>query len=482
MDSYRGAHSRPTRTALLALGLITAFALPAYADHDGGDGGGGGGGSKPIIVGTCTGSSSTTIQGGVNAAPPGGTVLVCPGVYPEQVKITKPLTVAGIQVGNADAAIIVPPTGGSALNATSLSTPSYQIAAGIWVHDARNVTLTNLTVDGTGNNIGNLSSCAPDLDGILYQNSSGTIDSVAVRHEKLVAPPPALPTSLSGCQSGEAIFVESGNEPHVSAGSQVIVQNSSIHDFQKNGVTGNEVGTQLGVQNNSIIGQGPTMGAAENGIQFGYGATGWAADNIVTDNVWQPDNSLQPFNAAAGIITYGSANVTIVENQIANTQFGIAVADDYTDPLSNPGDNATIVGNTVSATHIFDAIDVCSNNNRVSGNQIFSAQESAIHLDKTCGGTGSQKSGNNNDVKDNFINETCVGVLTDSGTNGNNAGDNQFANVVTVNTSTPSSMCTPPYSPDTTSMGAGQAIASMALSSISSASTKANGSALQPKR
>lgn len=64
-------------------------------------------------------------------------------------------------------------------------------------------------------------------------------------------------------------------------------------------------------------------------------------------------------------------------------------------------------GNLISATHIFDAIDVCGNKNQIALNTIMSAQESAIHLDDTC-----TNSGNNNQVLANNINETCVGVLS----------------------------------------------------------------------
>ena len=56
--------------------------------------------------------------------------------------------------------------------------------------------------------------------------------------------------------------------------STVTVRNSSVHDFQKNGITGNEVGTTLTVSSNEVRGLGPTNGAAENGVQLGFGATG----------------------------------------------------------------------------------------------------------------------------------------------------------------------------------------------------------------
>ncbi len=122
---------------------------------------------KPVVVvvGTCLNASNTitTIQAGVTAAPAGATVEVCPGVYPEQVTISEPLTLTGIQVGTSDAVIIIPPAGGLTLTTTRLSTlvtdgafpEYYQI---LITATTGNVNLNNLTVDGSGNNL--LSDCS----------------------------------------------------------------------------------------------------------------------------------------------------------------------------------------------------------------------------------------------------------------------------------------------------------------------------------
>src|SRR3979411_2981206 len=48
----------------------------------------------------CPNAQYTTIQSAVDAAPAGATINVCPGTYPETVRINKPLTVRGIRVGN----------------------------------------------------------------------------------------------------------------------------------------------------------------------------------------------------------------------------------------------------------------------------------------------------------------------------------------------------------------------------------------------
>ncbi len=61
-----------------------------------------------------------------------------------------------------------------------------------------------------------------------------------------------------------------------------------MHDFQKNGITGNEVGTTMNAVRNQVRGQGPTTGAAENGIQIADGADGEAVNNTVIDTIYSP--------------------------------------------------------------------------------------------------------------------------------------------------------------------------------------------------
>src|SRR6266404_6201120 len=74
-----------------------------------------------FAVGTCKPklTSFSTIQAAVSAVPPGSTVLVCPGVYPEQVTISRPLTLQGIADSNLDQIVITVPGTGLA-NVTSV--------------------------------------------------------------------------------------------------------------------------------------------------------------------------------------------------------------------------------------------------------------------------------------------------------------------------------------------------------------------------
>ena len=140
-------------------------------------------------------------------------------------------------------------------NTMSLATGD-AIAAAVLVSGATNVKISGLTVDGINNGI---TECAPRLIGVYFQNSSGSLQHAAVRNFKLAA-------SLNACQSGTGVFVESGGGQT----SDVEIADSSIHDYQKNGITANESGTNAKIHDNVVTGIGPTTGAAQNGIQIGF--------------------------------------------------------------------------------------------------------------------------------------------------------------------------------------------------------------------
>ena len=367
--------------------------------------------ASAVVVGTCKNLVQfTTIQAAINAVPASSTVNICPGVYAEQISINKSITLIGVAFGTSDAAVIVPPAGGLSSNATSLAT-SNAIAAHIWVLGPATVNLTNLVVDSLGNG---LSGCGPPtLVGILYQNASGIVNHVATRNQWIGSS--ETDTGSNGCQNGLGIFVQSGG----GGTSLVNVLASSVHDYQKNGITGNEAGTTLNVSNSDIVGQGATNGAAENGIQLGFGAAGTLTGNLVIDHVWAPDTISDPGDAAAGILLFdaSSGHATVKSNTVGNAQYGIAIVSD----TSGQGDTATVTMNKVFGTRIFDGIDACSNGNIIQSNTIMNSSESAIHLDVSCSATG-----NGNSVTSNTMIDACTGVLVDSGTSGNVITPNTF--------------------------------------------------------
>ncbi|HTZ31959.1 MAG TPA: hypothetical protein VMH31_05860, partial [Methylomirabilota bacterium] len=195
----------------------------------------------------CPSAAFTKIQDAVNAASPGDVIRVCKGVYAEQVSIHVPLTIAA-----ENGAVLMPSN--MQANTTSLFDAA-PLAVALLVSDTTDVTIHGLIIDGSNNGI---SSCSPDFFGIAFQNASGSVRRTTIRNFK-------LPANLNGCQTGTGIFVQSGSGQL----SSVAVDSNSVHDFQKNGITADELGTTVMIRANTVTGLGATTGAAQNGIQIG---------------------------------------------------------------------------------------------------------------------------------------------------------------------------------------------------------------------
>lgn len=394
------------------------------------------------VVGTCkSGTHFTSIQAAVNAATTAGPSLidVCPGNYYEQVTIAKSkLTLVGLQIGTADFAALYPPSGGLSINGADIF--GGQVAAQIFVKNASGVIIRNLTVDGIGNDV---ATCVPyTMEGIYFQNSSGTISNNVVRNQ--------YQTNFAhdgSCQNGLAINVESLTDTNT-----VVVAHNSVRAYQKNGITATGAATGVAsagpivqILNNYIVGLAATgmnwktPGAAENGIQVGFGASGQILENTINDNIWALDTIDDTADAASGIIIYASPGFIVMHNNVNSAQYGILTVSDTGDGYGT-ADHTVISNNNITGTQIFDAVDLCSSSNSVELNNIYGSAESAIHLDDTCGGTG-----NSNIVSQNTITEGCAGVLLGTGTGNVVKTNNLYSSV--NNTTLGGDTCNPPAAP-----------------------------------
>jgi len=325
----------------------------------------------------CPNAAFTRIQDAVDAAAPGSQIRVCKGTYVEQVTIRKPVDL------EADSGAVLMPASMQA-NAASLSS-GRAISAALLVSNTSNVIIRGLTLDGANNGI---SQCAPDLMGVFFQNASGEVDRVAVRNFK-------LPALLNGCQSGTGIFVQSGG----GGASEVVIHRSTIHDFQKNGITANEIGTSASIDGNVVTGLGLTTGAAQNGIQIGFGAAGSIQNNTVTNSVWAPCTAVSTCTAVAtNVLVEQSDGILIKSNNVGISQVGIFIH----------GNQSTVGENQTFATSVFDGIHIEGNQSQVKGNDVFNGAQSGIFID-----------GNNNVVRRNTITEAAFGILKMAGSTGN---------------------------------------------------------------
>jgi hypothetical protein len=304
-------------------------------------------------VGSCNAGGYGTIQAAVDAVPAGSTIDVCPGTYPEQVTISKALTLQGITYSNSSQAIITMPSAGL----TTTSDVYWGVISAQVEVTSGPVNITNVTVDGTAGT----SDCPfNSYTGIFYANgSSGTVNEVETRGQNC---------AFSG--SGFGIMAENG------AGTvQVVkIENSNIHDYSYIGVftaAASPSTLTATISGNYVYGGGSkdyagidaytnTAGVVSGNIISGstrgvlvYSGTVTVSGNTVTDGSYGIDlqaaasvTSNRVFNTPTGIFV-GVNGATIKSNTIAKAATGIQI-NCWT---------ATVTGNTVNgATNGLDYV------------------------------------------------------------------------------------------------------------------------------
>ena len=192
-----------------------------------------------------SGAPYTTIQSAIDAASSGDTVQVCPGTYPEELTISKSITLLGPNSGTdpntssrtAEADIVEP----------SDTPPSGNFAASGGSKVAITITASDVTVDGFS------------IDGHNPSASPGTINA------------------------DEAVYVQDSNG--------ATIQNNIIENFGYNGVDVNSatgINTDIAIQQNHILNIAGEVYLGV-GVLFessgGYGDFGTITDNVIDQDV-----------------------------------------------------------------------------------------------------------------------------------------------------------------------------------------------------
>jgi len=358
-----------------------------------------------VAVGTCLPNkvSFDSLTDAIQGVPPGSTILVCPGIYQEQLVISKSLTLKGQTSGNAAFAAIMPPPGGLLTNAAGLSAGvsfygfGQPLAAQLVINSGAAVTITDITVDATGYNI---PTCNPAVVGILVQDASLTLNHVSIKNQLETGPL---------CSPG-------GN------GAGLLAQNDSVNP------------TTVKVQNSNFLNAGQSYesdGASNtsiltNNTLVGNPASVWNAISIITGNSTIQGNSLSDFNyppADVGGNINGSSFAVLMEcvsggtvanNVIGSSQVGIFLQNVNCPPLNS---NVSITGNTVyNAFYI--GIDVGQTNGLVQGNDIRNTQ-TAIRLPGSAAG---------NTIQNNTINDSCAAFGSNPAAGVNTILNNNISN------------------------------------------------------
>ena len=365
----------PFRGLMIAVSALSLLIAPAAL-------------ASTVLVGTCQHGLQTypTISQAVSSVPTGSTVLVCPGTYPEQVTITQPLTLRGVQSANTANPTIAVPSGGltkSVIAPTNGVIMFFQIL--VQGTESGLVNISNIGVSGSSSANNALNGW---ISGIYYQNSSGTVSGVAAYGQ-------------NGNGYGFGIFLEGTTSP----AKAVTVKNSSVHDFDVEGIRTNGSGNSLTVNiaSNSVIGSNAFSGNPVYGGIDVQGAVGSIANNRVITHPAPPGIS-----AGVGVAFPSSSVVT--GNTVENFSVGVWAL----------GNSNTVKSNQVSLAGA--GIVISGSNNTVETNSFLNLS-GGTGIDFNCTGTG-------NTVIHNLINDASWGISSSHGSN--TISPNSYSNVANL--------------------------------------------------
>jgi hypothetical protein len=342
--------------------------------------------AKTVQVGTCLPSLQTyaTISLAVAAVQPSSTIMVCPGNYPEQVTITQPLTLKGVQLGNRANPTVVAPPGGltqSVIAPTNGISMFFQIL--VQGTGAGLVDISDIGVNGSNNNVS-----SGWMQGIYFQNSSGTLKNVATYNQ-------------TGNGYGFGIFLESTTTTQKT----ISISDSSVHDFDAEGIRSNANTNPptltVNIESNAVL---VTPAANLQVDAINIDGVGVIRNNSIATKPGGP--------GSAGIGIAALSGLTIAQNTIAGMGIGIWTL----------GNSDNLFSNKVSYAE--QAILISGTANDVEHNLLLGANpNSGAGIGFNCTGTG-------NTVIHNVVNDAFWGLFDTQ--SGNTTSPNTFTNVANI--------------------------------------------------
>lgn len=240
-----------------------------------------------------------SIQAAIDSAADGSVIFVREGHYTDSLQIVNRnrLTVRGEGINTVIAPAEAIATGVAHKYASDNRT-------NLFVNGSVGVTIENLTVTSAGMTWGG----SAGLDAIVFwHGSSGTLKNVLVDGNS---------STLTGVQSGQGLAVGASAGVHT----QLQVVNAEFRGWNKNAIDAvNAVGggsILLDVQGGTFT-AAPTGVTAQNGILFwnrGESVSG-TVDGVTLEGI---EYTGEQNTSAAGILSYGTANLTEVRNSTFN--------------------------------------------------------------------------------------------------------------------------------------------------------------------
>jgi len=289
-----------------------------------------------------------TIQSAISVASADDTINVAAGIYDEQVVIEKSLTLQG-----AGDTTIIQPTQATVTDSFQLFSrripghaqgdgPTAAIVVVSGVNGSDSATIKDIKIDAL--NVGSSPAGASKFVEMLSTGSNAILDGV---------------TFLGNDEwPDDALYLTPWDQTAVT----VEVKNCSFSRFWFNAITANFTGLTANIHHNIITGRGEVTDSAGNGIQYGWGCTGTASYNTIS-NLAYISGSVY---VDAGI-QFWCTNATASHNTITDCQTGVMVQANEAGTFTATVENNTISAPGLSATpRDIEGINVSANANNPS--------------------------------------------------------------------------------------------------------------------
>ncbi len=271
----------------------------------------------------CTAKATpcATIAHAMTLVAPTGSIikLLDAGPYDEQVTVNKNTVTIQSAVGNSSIEPSTHTTNAQKPDGTPIVT-ILNVAPGV-----TGFTLKNVTVDGSAWGV---PACfATPYYGLYVHSAKATLTNSSVQH---IIPQPGH----DGCQNGVAVYVRSDASP--AAKLTVTGKNSSITDYNKNGVACVDPITVCNFTGTTVTGVGLTAVTAQNGFEYEYGTSGTMKHVTVSGNAYTG-----PTYGASNVLIYDSGAVTLTNSTTYGGNYNVAVYNNGV-PGGVPGCTATL--------------------------------------------------------------------------------------------------------------------------------------------
>jgi parallel beta-helix repeat protein len=364
---------------------------------------------------SCDDPGFQTIQAAVTAAAPGDRINVCPGTYTEEVTIPAGKDNISLRSVRAWQAAIKAPAVMLGLTKSIVR-----------VNGAHNVTILAFTITGPGGG---------GCDSLQYGVRVDSAGSANILGNHITQ---IRDTPFSGCQNGVAVQV--GRAAETTTGSAKVIGNV-IDNYQKNGPTVSNTGSNAEIAYNRILGAGPTAVIAQNGIQVSSGATGTVRHNFVSGGIYTPQTVV-----STGILVFNSGMVVVDHNTVTSNDVGIYLLGAAAGSVTSDDQvrASTFDGVTLDVTNSNQVVENRvednggpgismydgSQQNTIADNKVEDNSDSGILLDNASSNTISENKVRENGSTTNGP-DTTDGIRVNSPSTSNTIQDNHLRDNVT---------------------------------------------------